>query len=130
MPWAVASLRLYMKYGMSRHENSVMRNSRRAVGTKSTRHSLARIVMIMSMYSSVNDADGSITVVILSVSIMKPWSSTNSVCAPSFTSEPRLSARRSEWSWRTATPWSEPSLTRRRFDWVAWAPSEPSAFDS
>jgi len=39
------------------------------------------MVMIMSRYSSVNDAFGSITVAILSVSIRKPWSSTNSVCA-------------------------------------------------
>ena len=61
-----------MKYGMSRHENSVMRNSRRAVGTKSTFHALARMVMIMSRYSSVKEAAGSMIVRILSVSIRKP----------------------------------------------------------
>ena len=39
-----------------------MRNSSRAVGTKSTFHPLARIVMIMSRYSSVKEARGSMTV--------------------------------------------------------------------
>mmetsp|Transcript_8303 Transcript_8303/g.26790 ORF Transcript_8303/g.26790 Transcript_8303/m.26790 type:complete len:210 (-) Transcript_8303:493-1122(-) len=119
-----------MKYGMSRHENSVMRNSSRAVGTKSTFHPLARIVMIMSRYSSVKEARGSMTVLILSLSMRKPWSSMNSVCGPSWKSCPRLSARRSEWSWCTVIPCGESSLTSRRLVCVACAASEPSALDS
>ena len=39
--------------------------------------------MNMSRYSSVKEARGSMTVLILSLSIRKPWSSMNSVCGPS-----------------------------------------------
>ena len=54
------------------------------MGVKSTFHPFARMVMIMSMYSSVKLALGSMTVAILSVSMRKPWSSTKSVCGPSW----------------------------------------------
>mmetsp|Transcript_28838 Transcript_28838/g.49240 ORF Transcript_28838/g.49240 Transcript_28838/m.49240 type:complete len:204 (-) Transcript_28838:479-1090(-) len=115
---------------MSRHENSVMRNSRRAVGVKRTFQPLARMERIMSMYSRVKEAAGSTTDLILSVWMRKPWSSTNSFCSPSLKSEPRLSARRSEWSWCTVIPSAESSLTSRRLDCVACAAREPSIFDS
>jgi hypothetical protein len=48
-----------MKYGMSRQLNSVIRNSSRAVGTRSTFQLLDLIDMIMSRYSIVIDASGS-----------------------------------------------------------------------
>lgn len=58
---AIQLTRLYIKYGISRQLNSVIRNSRRAVGTSNTFHPLDLIDIIMSRYSIVIDAFGSIT---------------------------------------------------------------------
>ena len=74
------------------------------MGTKRAFQPFARMVMIMSRYSRVKEAEGSMMVPILSVSIKKPWSSTNSVWSPSLKSKPRLSARLNEWSWWTVAP--------------------------
>ena len=60
---------------MSRQLNSVIRNSSRAVGTRSTFQPFDLIVMIMSGYSMVTEACGSITIAVLLDSIKQPWSS-------------------------------------------------------